>query len=114
MADRIPTQRICPHEKFATIRLLVNRFQRIPFGFYINTLKTLKVEFVVQPQNQFCYELLSIPVWAPPKRVKYFEMLSQAKAYAQQHFNHQEVLTLDRLLKKNCEPGQRPNHSGYY
>lgn len=72
---------------------------------YINTLKTLGCRIRrPSPKNQFCYELISHP-FGLYLIEQHFEILSQAKAYAQQHFNHQEVLTLDRLLKKIVSQG---------
>ncbi|HEY9745400.1 MAG TPA: WYL domain-containing protein [Oculatellaceae cyanobacterium] len=67
---------------------------------YINTLKALGCRIRrPSPKNQFCYELLSHP-FGLNLTEQHFELLAQVKAYAQQHFNHQDILLLDRLLKK--------------
>lgn len=67
---------------------------------YINTLKALGCQIRrPSPKNQFCYELLSHP-FGVYLNDAHFEMLSQAKAYAQQSFSHQEMLVLDRFLKQ--------------
>jgi predicted DNA-binding transcriptional regulator YafY len=67
---------------------------------YINTLKALGCQIRRPgPKNGFRYELQYHPFGLPLTDVQ-LEMLSLAKAHAQQTFNHQEMLVLDRLLKK--------------
>ncbi|HEY9687155.1 MAG TPA: WYL domain-containing protein [Coleofasciculaceae cyanobacterium] len=67
---------------------------------YINTLKALGCRIRRPgPKNGFRYELQYHPFGLPLTDAQ-LEMLSLAKAHAQQMFNHQEMLVLDRLLKK--------------
>lgn len=67
---------------------------------YINTLRALGCEIRrPSPRNRFCYEMLSHPFGLNLSE-RHLESLSQAKAFAQQHFSHQEMRVLDGLLKK--------------
>jgi len=67
---------------------------------YVNTLRTLGCQ-IRRPslRNNFCYEMLSHPFGLSLSE-RHLESLSQAKAFAQQHFSHQEMRVLDGLLKK--------------
>jgi len=67
---------------------------------YINTLKALGCEIRrPSPRNQFCYQLLSHPFGIHLSEAQ-FHLLSQVKAYAQEHWPHPDILKLDALLKK--------------
>ncbi len=67
---------------------------------YINTLKELGCQIRRPSQRTgFCYELLYHP-FGLPLSDGHLEMLAQVKAYAQRQLNHQDILVLDRLLKK--------------
>lgn len=67
---------------------------------YINTLKALGcVIRRPSPRNGFCYEMISHPFGLTLDE-RQLETLAQAKIMAQHHFTHQEMLTLDGLLRK--------------
>lgn len=67
---------------------------------YINTLKALGCKIRrPSPKNNFQYEMLSHPFGITLSESQ-LEALSQAKAFAQQQFSHQEMLVLDGLLRK--------------
>jgi predicted DNA-binding transcriptional regulator YafY len=88
------------NEKFCADPLIGKPLSTDSIWLYVNTLKALGCKIRrPSPKNCFCYELLSHP-FGLHLTDRHFDILSQAKAYAQQHFSHQEVLTLDRLLKK--------------
>ncbi len=67
---------------------------------YINTLKALGCQIRrPSPKNNFRYELLHHPFGLMLSSAQ-LEALFQVKAHAQHGFNHQEMLVLDRFLKK--------------
>lgn len=67
---------------------------------YVNTLRALGCKIRrPSPRNNFQYEMLSHPFGIALSDAQ-FETLSQAKAYAQQQFTHQEMMVLDGLLRK--------------
>lgn len=79
---------------------------------YVNTLKALGCRIRrPSPRNNFQYEMLSHPFGLILSH-SHLETLAQAKAFAQQKLNHQEIRVLDGLLKKivafsDCEnPGE--------
>jgi predicted DNA-binding transcriptional regulator YafY len=88
------------NQKFCTDPRIGKAVSNDSIWLYINTLKTLGCHIRRPgPKNNFQYELLSHPFGLPLSE-HYLETLALAKSYAQQQFNHQEMLILDRLLKK--------------
>lgn len=67
---------------------------------YVNTLRALGCKIRrPSPKNNFQYEMLSHPFGITLSDTQ-LETLSQAKAYAQRQFTHQEMLALDGLIRK--------------
>jgi predicted DNA-binding transcriptional regulator YafY len=67
---------------------------------YVNTLKALGCRVRrPSPRNGFCYEMISHPFGLTLSEERQ-ETLAMAKAHAQRSFSHQDMLVLDRLLKK--------------
>lgn len=88
------------NQKFLEDALIGKRVSTDSIWLYINTLKALGCLIGrPSPRNNFCYEMLSHPFGLHIDE-RQLETLSQAKLVAQRHFTHQEMQTLDGLLKK--------------
>lgn len=76
---------------------------------YVNTLKALGCRIRrPSPKNGFRYELISHPFGLSLSEERQ-EALALAKAHAQKSFSHQDMLVLDRLLKKIIRHGDVPS-----
>lgn len=88
------------NQKFLEDANIGKRVSTDTVWLYINTLKALGcVIRRPSPRNGFCYEMVSHPFGLNLDE-RQLETLAQAKVTAQQHFTHQEMLTLDGLLRK--------------
>jgi predicted DNA-binding transcriptional regulator YafY len=87
------------NERFVQDPLIGKAVSNDTVWLYTNTLKKLGCAFRrPSPKNKFHYELKTHPfgIALPPARQ---EMLVLAKAFAQQSFDHREMLILDNLFK---------------